>query len=894
MVMAVALDIHPFDGWRWEPPLIHDWKDLPASHHSVSPELGPQRAHVPDRSHDIAGDRRRSANGARGPGSTGTTSGGKPATSALGSDPLWYKDAVIYEVHVRSFADSNGDGVGDFTGLIRRLDYIQSLGVTALWLLPFYPSPLRDGGYDIADYLAVHPAYGRVGDVRRLVREAHRRGLSVITELVCNHTSSLHPWFQRARRAPRGSAWRDFYVWSDTDQRYREARVIFKDFETSNWTWDAVAQAYYWHRFYSHQPDLNFDSPRVKDAILWEDIYLFNEGSHFRIWDKLGAHPIGAGTQFAVWAPNAESVSVVGDHNGWDAGTDTLRQRGSSGIWEGFVLPLGRGAVYKYHIATRGHDRRMEKADPIAFTAEVAPKTGSVVWDLDYEWSDAEWMRTRHRRNAARSPWSIYEVHVGSWMRAPEEDNRSLHYWELSGRLADYCTGMGFTHVQLMPVMEHPFFGSWGYQTTGYFAPTSRFGTPQDLMKLIDQLHERGIGVILDWVPSHFPTDEHGLAYFDGTHLYEHADPRRGFHPEWTSYIFNLGRHEVRSFLISSALFWLDRYHADGLRVDGVASILYLDYARKTGEWIPNEFGGHEDIEAIEFLRRLNTEIYAAHPDVQTVAEESTDWPMVSRPAHVGGLGFGMKWDMGWMHDTLQYMRHSPVHRRHHHGELTFRAEYAFTENFVLPLSHDEVVHGKGSLLGKMPGDEWQKRANLRLLFGWQWTTPGKKLLFMGGEIGQASEWAHDGSIEWQLVDDPAHKGIQRWVADLNRLYASEPALHELDFDPAGFSWVDASDGERSVVSVIRSSSDGRHVLGVFNFTPVPRPAHRLGVPQGGYWHELLNSDSEVYGGSGWGNRGGVQAEEVPWRGSPFFVAVTVPPLGAVLLAPSRSSGPAE
>jgi 1,4-alpha-glucan branching enzyme len=618
-----------------------------------------------------------------------------------------------------------------------------------------------------------------------------------------------------------------------------------------------------------------------------EDLFLFNEGSHFRLWDKLGAHPTPTGTRFAVWAPSAESLSVIGDHNGWDSRANPLRERGSSGIWEGFVPGIGRGAVYKYHIRSRGSDYQVEKADPLAFTAEVAPKTGSVVWDLDYNWADAEWMRTRHQRNKAKAPWSIYELHVGSWMRAPDEANRSLHYWELSGQLADYCARMGFTHIELLPVMEHPFFGSWGYQTTGYFAPTSRFGTPQDLMTLIDQLHQRGIGVILDWVPAHFPTDEHGLAYFDGTHLYEHADPRRGFHPEWKSYIFNLGRHEVQSFLISNALFWLDRYHVDGLRVDGVASMLYLDYARKAGEWIPNEFGGRENIEAVAFLRRLNTEVYAAHPDVQTIAEESTAWPMVSRPTYIGGLGFGMKWDMGWMHDTLQYMQYDPVHRKHHHNELTFRAAYAFAENYVLPLSHDEVVYGKGSLLGKMPGDDWQKRANLRLLFGWQWGAPGKKLLFMGGEIGQSSEWAHDGSIEWQLLSDPGHKGIQRWVTDLNRLYASEPALHELDFDAAGFSWVDANDWEQSVVSIIRSSSEGRHVLGAFNFTPVPRSGFRLGVPEGGFWRELLNSDAEIYGGSGWGNEGGVRAEEVACHGRPYSVAVTVPPLGAVFLSPS-------
>jgi 1,4-alpha-glucan branching enzyme len=634
------------------------------------------------------------------------------------------------------------------------------------------------------------------------------------------------------------------------------------------------------------------ETAEPSSLITEEDLFLFNEGRQFRLWDKLGAHPTTGGTQFAVWAPNAASVSVIGDHNGWDSRANPMRSRGSSGIWEGFVAGIGRGAVYKYHIRSRDSDYRVEKADPLAFTAEVAPKTASVVWDLDYEWGDAGWMSARQQRNAATAPWSIYEVHVGSWMRVPGEDNRSLHYWELSGRLADYCARTGFTHVELMPVMEHPFFGSWGYQTTGYFAPTSRFGTPQDLMKLVDQLHQRGIGVILDWVPSHFPTDEHGLASFDGTHLYEHADPRQGFHPEWKSYIFNLGRHEVQSFLISNALFWLDRYHVDGLRVDGVASILYLDYARKAGEWIPNQFGGRENIEAVDFLRQLNTEVYAAHPDVQTMAEESTAWPMVSRPTYVGGLGFGMKWDMGWMHDTLQYMEYDPIHRKHHHNELTFRGVYAFTENYVLPLSHDEVVYGKGSLLGRMPGDGWQKRANLRLLFGWQWVTPGKKLLFMGGEIGQLSEWAHDGSIEWQLLSDPDHEGIQRWVTDLNRLYASEPALHELDFEAAGFSWVEGNDWEQSVVAIIRSSSEGRHVLGAFNFTPVPRPGFRLGVPEGGFWRELLNSDAEIYGGSGLGSQGGAQAEERASHGRPYSVTITLPPLGAVFLSSAPSLRP--
>ncbi|HKF18049.1 MAG TPA: 1,4-alpha-glucan branching protein GlgB [Candidatus Dormibacteraeota bacterium] len=616
------------------------------------------------------------------------------------------------------------------------------------------------------------------------------------------------------------------------------------------------------------------------------DVYLFNEGSHFRLWEKLGAHPGAGGTHFGVWAPNAESVSVIGDHNGWDPRVNPLRWRGSSGIWEGFVPGIGRGAVYKYHIVSRGGGCRVERADPLAFTAEVAPKTGSVVWDLEYDWGDLEWMQSRHRCPATNAPMSIYEMHLGSWMRVAEENNRSLHYWELSGRLAGYCQEMGFTHVELLPVMEHPFFGSWGYQTTGYFAPTSRYGTPQDFMRLIDELHQRGIGVILDWVPSHFPTDDHGLGYFDGSHLYEHADPQRGFHPEWSSYIFNYGRHEVRSFLISSALFWLDRYHADGLRVDGVASMLYLDYARPDGQWIPNQWGGRENVEAIDFLRRLNTEAYTAHPGIQMMAEESTAWPMVSRPSYVGGLGFGMKWDLGWMHDCLEYLRHDPVHRKHHHNELTFRSLYAFTENYVLPLSHDEVVHGKGSLLDKMPGDEWQKRANLRLLFGWQWASPGKKLLFMGGEIGQWREWIHDGSIEWHLLDYPSHQGIHRWVTDLNRLYIAEPALHELDFEHAGFSWVDANDRDQSVVSILRSSTGGRHVLGVFNFTPVPRTGYRLGVPEGGYWCELLNSDADVYGGSGWGNQGGVHAEELPWHGRPCSVELALPPLGTIFLAP--------
>ncbi len=612
-----------------------------------------------------------------------------------------------------------------------------------------------------------------------------------------------------------------------------------------------------------------------------DDIYLFNEGSHFRLWDKLGAHLVAGGTRFAVWAPNAETVSLVGDFNGWNATATPLQARGQSGIWEGFVPNLGPGSLYKYHLVARGSGYQVDKTDPMGVFSEVAPKSGSIVWDLEYTWGDAGYMAERVRSNAANAPWSIYEMHLGSWMRVPEEGYRSLSYRELAPRLADYLERLGFTHVEFLPVMEHPFFGSWGYQTTGYFAPTSRFGTPQDFMFLVDYLHQRGIGVVLDWVPSHFPTDEFALGYFDGTHLYEHADPRRGFHPDWNSYIFNYGRHEVRSFLISSALFWLDRYHVDGIRVDAVASMLYLDYSRKAGEWIPNDYGGRENIDAIEFLRRFNAEVYAVHPDVQTMAEESTSWPSVSKPTYVGGLGFGMKWDMGWMHDTLYYFEREPVHRKYHHNGLTFRSIYAFSENFVLPLSHDEVVHGKGSLLNKMPGDVWQKFANLRLLFGFMYATPGKKLVFMGGEFGQWREWNHDGSLDWHLAGEPLHGGVVAWVSDLNRVYRAEPALHQLDFDPAGFSWVDANDSEQSVLSFVRSGG-GRDVLAVFNLTPVPRAGYRIGAPRAGLWREILNSDAELYGGSGWGNMGGVEAAEEPWHGRPASIRISLPPLGAV------------
>ncbi len=636
-------------------------------------------------------------------------------------------------------------------------------------------------------------------------------------------------------------------------------------------------------------------APRYDVTLLTEDdLYLFNEGSHHRLYAKLGAHPLAAGGQegtcFAVWAPDAEQVFVMGDFNHWNTASHPLRSRGQSGIWEGFVPGVGQGMPYKYHVVSRYNGYRAEKADPFALYTETPPRTASIVWDLAYAWGDREWMAKRRSYNALTAPIAIYEMHLGSWMRVPEEQNRPLTYRELAPRLAEYVQRMGFTHVEFLPVMEHPFYGSWGYQTTGYFAPTSRYGTPQDFMSLIDVLHQHGIGVILDWVPSHFPTDEHGLGYFDGTHLYEHGDPRQGLHPDWDTFVFNYGRNEVRSFLMSSALFWLEAYHADGLRVDAVASMLYLDYSRKEGEWVPNRYGGRENLEAVAFLRRFNEDVYKNHPDVLTVAEESTAWPMVSRPTTLGGLGFGMKWDMGWMHDTLQYMTKDPVYRKHHHNMLTFRMLYAFTENFVLPLSHDEVVHGKGSLLAKMSGDDWQKFANLRLLYGYMYAQPGKKLLFMGGEFGQWREWHHDECLEWHLVQFAPHVGLQKWVEDLNRLYRREPALHELDFDWAGFEWIDANDAEQSVLSFIRKgrSTDDLFLV-VGNFTPVPRVNYRVGVPRGGVWKEMLNSDAEEYGGSGWGNLGGVVSAPISSHGRPYSLTLSLPPLAAVFL---KSKGP--
>ena len=618
------------------------------------------------------------------------------------------------------------------------------------------------------------------------------------------------------------------------------------------------------------------------------DIYLFRQGRHVRLYEKLGSHLLTVkgtpGVQFAVWAPNARKVSVVGDFNDWRPDTYPLRKReDDSGIWEGFIPGVTAGNHYKYHITSHHNNYRVEKSDPFAMRSEAPPRTASIVWGLDFDWDDSQWMEKRTESNALNSPMSIYEVHLGSWRRVPEDNNRSLSYRELAGQLADYVRDMDFTHVEIMPVTEHPFYGSWGYQTTGYFTPTARYGTPQDFMHLVDRLHQNDVGVILDWVPSHFPTDEHGLVYFDGTYLFEHADPKLGYHPEWNSSIFNYGRHEVRSILISSALFWLDKYHADGLRVDAVASILYLDYARQAGEWIPNEYGGRENIQAVQFLRDLNEAVYRDHPSAQTIAEESTAWPMVSRPTYLGGLGFGLKWNMGWMHDTLKYFSLDTIYRKYHHDQLTFSIWYAFHENFILPFSHDEVVHGKGSLLGKMPGDDWQKFANLRLLFGYQYSHPGKKLLFMGGEFGQWREWNHDQSLDWHLLGNAPHQGIQRWLQDLNHFYRSEPALYARDFENNGFEWVDLHDWEHSIISFFRKGEKPEdQVLVVCNFTPVPHTDYRVGVPHGGFWREVLNSDAVIYGGSGQGNVGGIEAAPIPAHGRYYSLSLTLPPLGAL------------
>ncbi len=618
------------------------------------------------------------------------------------------------------------------------------------------------------------------------------------------------------------------------------------------------------------------------------DLHYFRQGRHLHLYGKFGAVPSPAdpaATHFAVWAPNADQVCVIGDSNHWTPGISSLRPVADSGIWQGLAPEMPVGALYKFAIHPRGAPagQWLEKADPFAYYAELSPRTGSVVWSLDYAWNDQAWMADRARANAPDAPIAIYELHLGSWMRA-QPGNGCLTYRELAPRLLEHMDKTGFTHVEFLPVMEHPFYGSWGYQVSGYFAPTSRYGSPQDFMYLVDQLHQHGYAVLLDWVPSHFPNDPHGLANFDGTHLYEHADPRQGFHPDWGSCIFNYGRHEVRSFLLSNAMFWLDCYHADGLRVDAVASMLYLDYSRPPGQWVPNQFGGRENLESISLLRELNQDAYGKFPGIQTVAEESTSWPMVSRPTYVGGLGFGMKLDMGWMHDTLAYMAHDPVHRRFHHNELTFRQLYSTQENFVLPLSHDEVVHGKASLLSKMPGDEWQRFANLRLLLGLQYGQNGKKLLFMGDEFGQPEEWNHDRGLPWDLLQFPFHAGILRWVSDLNHAYRSLASLHQADFSPDGFRWVDCNDAFQSTLTWLRFSHEGPPVLVACNFTPVPRPDYQVGVPRGGFWRELLNSDATVYGGGGIGNFGGVHATGISWHGQADSLRIQLPPLGCLFL----------
>ena len=615
-----------------------------------------------------------------------------------------------------------------------------------------------------------------------------------------------------------------------------------------------------------------------------QDIYLFREGTHGRMYERLGARLAadGSGAHFAVWAPNAAQVSVIGDWNGWNGEANRLAPRGDhSGIWEGSVPGVRHGHAYKYRINSHVGGYQVEKADPYGICSELPPATASRIWALDYVWQDSAWMSSRASRNGLDAPMSIYELHLGSWRR---NHGNFLNYREAAHALGDYLSELGFTHVELMPITEHPFYGSWGYQTTGYFAPTARYGTPQDLMYFVDHLHSRGIGVILDWVPSHFPADQHGLSYFDGTHLYEHQDPRQGFHPEWNSSIFNFGRNEVRSFLVSSALFWFDKYHIDGLRVDAVASMLYLDYARKEGEWIPNEFGGRENLRAIDFLRILNQAVYRDYPGTTMIAEESTAWPMVSRPTDMGGLGFGLKWNMGWMHDTLKYMQQDPIYRKYHHGELTFSLIYAFNENFVLPLSHDEVVYGKGSLIGKMPGDDWQMFANLRVLFGYMWTHPGKKLLFMGGEFGQRREWTHEGELEWWVSDLPGHAGIKRLIGDLNRVYRRESALHEIDFSPQGFEWVDGGNAEMSIIAFLRKSAEGAPLLVVCNFTPQPRENYLVGVPARGRWREIINTDAREYGGAGWGNLGAVDSVPVGAHGRLESVNLTLPPLSTIVL----------
>jgi 1,4-alpha-glucan branching enzyme len=640
---------------------------------------------------------------------------------------------------------------------------------------------------------------------------------------------------------------------------------------------------------------IEIDDPYCFPPLLGElDLHLLSEGTHYLKYEKLGAHVREVagvrGVHFGVWAPNARRVSAVGDFNHWDGRVHPMRSRGATGVWELFVPGLGEGGIYKYEILSNVGGAIGLKSDPYGFSAELRPKTGSVVYDVNkYEWHDHEWVEQRERRNWLAAPVSIYEVHLGSWRRKPEEDNRWLTYRELADELIPYVKQMGFTHIELLPVMEHPFDGSWGYQAIGYFAATSRFGTPADFMHFVDRCHQEGIGVILDWPPAHFPNDAHGLALFDGTHLYEHADPRKGFHPDWGTMVFNFARNEVQDFIVSNALFWLDKYHVDGLRTDAVASMLYLDYSRKAGEWIPNEYGGRENLAAVALLRRLNEVVHGRHPGVLTIAEESTSWPAVSRPTYLGGLGFSMKWNMGWMHDTLNYFSADSIYRKFRHNQMTFSMLYAFTENFVLPFSHDEVVHMKGSLIGRMPGDDWQKFAHLRLLYSWMYGHPGKKMIFMGGEFAQWNEWNHDTSLDWHLLDYEPHRGIHRLVADLNRLYAAEPALHEVEFDWQGFEWLDCNDAENSVLCFIRRGTDpNEFMVVVCNFTPVIRHNYRVGVPEMGFYREVLNTDSGTYGGSNAGNFGGAHASPIACFGRPCSINLTLPPLATVFLKLQR------
>ncbi len=618
------------------------------------------------------------------------------------------------------------------------------------------------------------------------------------------------------------------------------------------------------------------------------DLHLAGEGRHEELYQRLGAHVRDldgvTGTSFAVWAPAARAVSLVGDFNSWDGRLHPMRSLGSSGIWELFVPALASGERYRYEVRWQDGSVHL-KADPLAFATEVPPANASLVYAPNHQWRDAEWMQERKTSDALARPMSVYEVHLGSWRRTLEGE--SLSYTELASELGRYVTDLGFTHVELLPVMEHPFSGSWGYQVTGYFAPTARFGSPDDFRAFVDHLHECGIGVILDWVPAHFPRDDWALARFDGTALYEHADPRRGAHPDWGTLVFNYGRNEVRNFLLANGLYWLREQHVDGLRVDAVASMLYLDYSRKEGEWIPNQFGGREDLDAVQFLKDLNEMIYAREPGVVSAAEESTAWPGVSRPTYLGGLGFGFKWNMGWMHDTLSYFQHDPVYRSFHHHELTFSMVYAWNENFILPLSHDEVVHGKGSLVDKMPGDRWQKLANLRSLYAYMWTHPGKKLLFMGGEIAQWREWDAESSIDWHLLEERDHQGVQSLVRDLNRIYRETPALWEIDFEPDGFRWLEPNDAANNVLAFARLGKDrDRPLVCVCNFAPVPRERYRVGMPRAGRWREVLNTDAPVYGGSGVGNLGAIEVEAVAWHGQPFSAELTLPPLGVVWLLP--------